>query len=143
MQDVMEFVGNHTLMSVAWLGLLGAIIYSFFQSATSKVKSVSNHEATMLINKQDAVVIDVRTADEFKKGHIAGAHHIPLTQIQANNFTPIEKFKATPTIVVCESGMRSGTAGKAMVKAGFTPVYSLSGGMGEWTASKLPVTRKK
>ncbi len=143
MQQVVEFVGNNPVLSLAWVGLLGAVVYTFIQPMLSKVKAVGNHEATLLINKEDAVVVDVRTNDEYNKGYIAGARHIPLTQVQANNFKPIENLKGSPIIVVCETGMRSGSAANALVKGGFEKVYNLRGGMTEWKSANLPITKKK
>ncbi|WP_026971156.1 rhodanese-like domain-containing protein [Aliagarivorans marinus] len=143
MQQVIEFAANHPIMSLGWVGLFGAVVYSFIQPMLSKVKTIGHHEATMLINKQDAVVVDVRTKDEMKTGKIAGSVHIPQKQIQASDFKNIEKYKASPIIVVCETGMRSGAAGAALAKAGFEQVYSLRGGMADWRSSNLPVTKTK
>lgn len=142
MQQIMEFAGNHTLLSMAWLGFAMAFVYSCYQSLFSKVKSIGHHEATLLINKQDAVVVDVRSADEFAKGHISGARHITQSQIQGNNLSAIEKFKSNPIIVLCESGTRSGASASLLVKEGFGEVYNLRGGLAEWRSANLPLVKK-
>jgi rhodanese-related sulfurtransferase len=138
----MEFARNHTILSMAWLGLFGVVVYMTFSSLFSKVKSINNHQATMLINKEDAVVIDTRSADEFAKGHISGSRHIPQTQIQEGKLSAIENFKSSPIIVLCETGVRSGSSANLLIKAGFSQVYNLSGGLSEWRAANLPVVKK-
>jgi len=99
-------------------------------------------DAIMMINKQDAIIIDVRTADEYKKGHIVNAKNIPVSQIDKGSFAQIEKHKETPIIVVCASGDRSSSAASKLVKAGFTQVNNLFSGMNGWADAKLPTTRK-
>ena len=73
MQEIMQFVGRHPILSIAWIALLVAVIVTTFKSLTSKVKVITRGEATRLINKEDAVVVDLRQRDDFRKGHIAGS----------------------------------------------------------------------
>ena len=87
--------------------------------------------------------MDVRTQEEFAKGHIANAHHMPLAQIEQGNTTEIDKHKEKPVIVVCETGDRADKAATKLVKAGFQQVYLLRGGLSQWRASNLPVTKKR
>ena len=73
MQEIMQFVGRHPILSIAWIALLVAVLVTTFKSLTSKVKVITRGEATRLINKEDAVVVDLRQRDDFRKGHIAGS----------------------------------------------------------------------
>ena len=130
------------MLSAAWLGLFVAILYTSIRSLLSPIKVISNREATLLINRENGVVLDVRTIDEFAKGHIVDAVNIPVSQITANNLSQIEKHKAVPTIVVCESGMRAPAAASALSKAGFTRLFVLRGGLASWRGENLPVTKK-
>ena len=102
---------------------------------------VSTAEATLLINREDAVVVDVRETNEWSAGHIPNARHIALGQLD-KRFSEIEKFKERPIIVCCASGNRSSSAGRTLRKAGFQRVYNLAGGIGAWTEAGLPVTTK-
>lgn len=142
MQEYIDFIGRNTMLSAAWLGLFVAILYTSIRSLLSPIKVISNREATLLINRENGVVLDVRTIDEFAKGHIVDAVNIPVSQITANNLSQIEKHKAVPTIVVCESGMRAPAAASALSKAGFTRVFVLRGGLASWRGENLPVTKK-
>ncbi|MFG0832886.1 MULTISPECIES: rhodanese-like domain-containing protein [Aeromonas] len=143
MQEYLDFVTRNPLLSAAWLGLAGTLVYTTVRATLSPVKTVNNHGATLLINREDAIVIDTRGQDEYAKGHLAGALHLPLSQIQGNNLGTVEKHKDAPIIVVCESGMTAGGAARQLSKAGFKQVYVLGGGMAQWRADNLPVTKKR
>lgn len=71
MQEIMQFIGRHPVLSIAWIALLGAVVFTTFKGLMSKVKVITRGEATRLINKEDAVVVDLRQRDDFRKGHIA------------------------------------------------------------------------
>ncbi|MCJ8302703.1 rhodanese-like domain-containing protein [Shewanella sp.] len=143
MQEYIEFLKANPMLSLAWIGLLIGLIVSVFKSSISKVTTIDHQQATLLINKQNAKVIDVREKGEFKKGHIVDALNVPLSEIKNNQLSALEKFKASPIIMVCNAGMVSSQASQLMVKAGFESVHNLKGGMGEWQSSNLPVTKSK
>lgn len=98
-------------------------------------------QATQLINREDAQVIDVREQPEWAKGRIAGSRHIPVGQLD-QRIGDLEKFKERPLIVVCASGMRSASACSTLRKAGFEKVFALDGGIGAWEQAGLPLTKK-
>jgi len=78
---------------------------------------------------EGARLIDVRTPQEYKSGHIQGARNIPLGEISSRTADVGAKDK--PVVVYCRSGMRSSQAKSALEAAGFTEVYNL-GGMSRW-----------
>ncbi|MGH8745353.1 MAG: rhodanese-like domain-containing protein [Burkholderiales bacterium] len=100
----------------------------------------STLEATQMINRQDALVIDVREDAEFAKGHIVGARNIPLGQLEARA-KELQKFKSKPVITCCETGNRSPGAIAALRKLGFENVYNLAGGYAGWQQAGLPVEK--
>ncbi len=106
MQEIMQFVGRHPILSIARIALLVAVLFTTFKGLTSKVKVITRGEATRLINKEDAVVVDLRQRDDFRKGHIAGATNLLPSEIKANNVGELEKHKDKPIIVVDGSGMQ-------------------------------------
>ena len=103
--------------------------------------AISPSAATLLINRQDAVVLDVREPAEFADGHISKAHPVPLGQL-AKRLDELQRFKDLPVIVVCRSGNRSANACGILKKSGFAQVLNLSGGMSAWEQAGLPVTKK-
>lgn len=103
--------------------------------------SLSATEATLMLNREDAVVIDVRETSEWDGGHIPSARHIALGQLD-KRLSEIEKLKSKPVIVCCASGNRSSSACGVLRRAGFERVFNLSGGIGAWKDAGLPVTTK-
>ena len=98
-------------------------------------------QATLLINREDALVLDVRETGEWSTGHIPGARHIALAQLE-KRMSEIEKFKDRPIIICCASGNRSSSVCGQLKKGGFAKVFSLAGGISAWLEANLPLTTK-
>ena len=96
--------------------------------------------AVQLINREKAVVVDVCEAGEYASGHVAGARHAPLGELE-QKLPGLVKNKATPVILVCASGARSGRAVSIARKLGYEQALSLSGGMRSWRDANLPVEK--
>ncbi|WAH50846.1 rhodanese-like domain-containing protein [Pseudescherichia vulneris] len=143
MQEIMQFVSRHPIICIAWVVLLGAVLFTTFKGLTSKVKVITRGEATRLINKEEAVVVDLRQRDDFRKGHIAGAVNLLPAEIKANNVGELDKHKSKPIIVVDGSGMQAQEPASALVNAGFTQVYVLKDGVAGWSGENLPLVRGK
>ncbi|MCS2151596.1 MULTISPECIES: rhodanese-like domain-containing protein [Scandinavium] len=143
MQEIMQFVSRHPILSIAWVGLLAAVLFTTFKGLTSKIKVITRGEATRLINKEDAVVVDLRQRDDFRKGHIAGSVNVLPAEIKANNLGELEKHKDKPIIVVDGSGMQAQDPATTLNKAGFERVYVLKEGVAGWSGENLPLVRGK
>jgi rhodanese-related sulfurtransferase len=141
MDQLIEFASNNLILAGIWAALVIMILYSFINPLLSKFNRVDNHQATLLMNKEDAVILDVRPLKDFQNGHIIGSRQLKTEEIQSGNFTKLEKHKEQPIIVVCAMGNLAAGAANKMVKQGFTNVNVLSGGMGAWTGAGLPVTK--
>jgi rhodanese-related sulfurtransferase len=102
--------------------------------------SVSTLQATQLINHRDALVLDVRSADDFARGHILNARNIPAKQL-GERLADLEKFRARPIIVSCQTGASATASCSLLKKAGFTEVRLLAGGISAWEQAGLPVTK--
>jgi rhodanese-related sulfurtransferase len=142
-EQFVEFVGNHYILSSIWVGLALAIIYSFIKQLSSPIKYMTPQLVTQTINRQDGVVVDIRAKAEFDKGHIAGAENLPLEKIQKNDLSSLEKRKSKPIIVVCNAGLSATGAANILLKNGFAEVSVLQGGMNTWLQANLPVSKKK
>ena len=142
MQEYIDFISNNPMLSAAWGIIALLLIQSVVKNKLSRVANVNSQEATLLINKQKAVVVDVRSEEEFKNGHIVNSKNITVSQIQEGKLSSIEKYKQTPIIVVCATGTRSSGAGDKLVKAGFEQVNNLTAGMTGWATANLPTTKK-
>ena len=135
----MKFVlDNIFLIAVAFVS--GAMLVWPLVRRGAGGPSVNTLQATQMINRQDALVLDVREQAEFAASHILNARGLPSSQIEAR-FGDIEKFKDKPIIVYCASGNRSNAAAAALRKAGFSKVFNLSGGFVAWQQAGLPVQK--
>jgi rhodanese-related sulfurtransferase len=134
----MDFV-QQNLMWVIAAAVSGAMLISSFVRGGGK--GISVPEATLMINREDALVLDVRETSEWSTGRIPNSRHIALGQL-AKHLSELEKYKEKPVIVVCASGNRSSTACGTLQRAGFARVFNLNGGMGAWSGAGLPVTTK-
>jgi len=135
-----EFIQNNI-----WLVMVAVVsgvmlIWPFIAKRFSATKEVGVTDAVQLINRQDAVILDVREPAEFKSGHIPNARNIPVGQV-GERLKELEKFKARPILLTCASGNRSDTAGSTLQKAGFAQVCSLAGGMDAWQQAGMPVQK--
>jgi rhodanese-related sulfurtransferase len=134
----MDFVQQNMMWVIAAMVSGAMLISSLIRGGG---KGVSVPEATLLINREDALVLDVRETSEWSTGHIANARHVALGQL-AKHMSELEKYKDKPVIVCCASGNRSSTACGTLKRAGFERVFNLSGGIGAWTSAGLPITTK-
>jgi len=138
MAQFVEFISNHLALSAMWLVSLAAIII-YHQRTTSS--AVSPQQAVMLINRKDAVVVDVREKKEFDTGHIVDSINIPLAKLK-QRINELKKHKEKPVVVVCKQGQQSGDAAKTLQDAGHSEVVRLVGGITEWKAKSLPLVQK-
>lgn len=143
MQEIMEFVKSSPMMSGIWVVLLIALIVTSIRSAMSPTKNLEPQEATVWVNRGDGVFVDIRSPDEFKKGHIHGSVSLPMEKIKQKELSSIEKFKEAPIVIVCATGMTAKSAVSQLTAEGFTQVAVLQGGMNTWRSAKLPVSQKK
>jgi rhodanese-related sulfurtransferase len=102
---------------------------------------VDTLQATQLMNREDAVVVDVRPAVDFAKGHVLGARNIPLAELD-KRAGELDKYKAKPVILHCGDGNRAGAGVALLRKNGFGNVVNLTGGYAAWLQAGLPVERK-
>jgi rhodanese-related sulfurtransferase len=102
---------------------------------------VNTLQATQLMNREDAVVVDLRPGEDFAKGHILGARSIPLAELP-KRAGELDKYKAKPVIVHCGDGTRAGGGASLLRGSGFANVVNLAGGYTAWQQAGLPVEKK-
>ena len=134
----MEFVNQNILLIGVVVTSALALVWPMVMGAGGS--AVSPAEATLLINREDAHIVDVREASEFADGHMPDAHHAPLSKLD-DHLAQFEKFKDKPLIVCCATGMRSNRACRTLAKQGFTKVHNLAGGMDAWVGAGYPIKK--
>lgn len=91
--------------------------------------------ACKLVRERGALLLDVRSDEEFAAGHLEGALHVPHDQLASRLDEVLAQIggdRGRPVVTYCRSGRRSGIAKETLVDAGFTQVTNL-GGMSAWT----------
>jgi len=95
-----------------------------------------------LVNEEDVLVLDVRTAEDFvgEQGHIAGAANIPVEELK-DRADEISDCLERPVLIVCRTDRRSEKAAQLLTRKGFADVHVIEGGMTEWNRAGLPVEK--
>ncbi len=142
MEQFVEFIGNHPVLFLAFTAVLSLLIWNILGEQLSGIKPLLPQEATLLINHDDAIVLDVREESEHVKGHILNSVHIPLSTL-SGKITRLEKYRNRPIIASCMSGNRSGQACRLLKKNGFEKIHNLKGGIIAWQNASLPLAKGK
>ena len=138
--DILTFLQNNIFLVAVCVISAAMLLWPLIQKATSGSKDVSVQQAVHLINRRDAIVIDVRDNAEFASGHIPNARHIPAGEME-KRLKELEKFKQRPLILSCRSGPRAVSASGILRKNGFQEVFVLKGGILGWQQASLPLEK--
>lgn len=140
LDELLAFAGRHIYLSMGLAGITIALVYTEIARMTRGYKALRPAELTGLINRDNALVVDLSASGDFEKGHIAGSKSVQLSQ-----FDPESKLlagvRSLPVVVVCRTGQVSGDAAKKLKKAGFEQVYWLDGGIAAWQQADLPLVK--
>lgn len=136
----LEFLTENWFLFAALAAVLAMLGMSYAMPIFYKVKIVNAAQAIGLINREEAVVVDVCDAKEFQAGHLPNAINMPLTKL-SSNIGALDKYKNKPIVVACRTGNRSMKGAITLKKSGFENVYSMSGGLAAWQKDNLPIER--
>ena len=135
--QVFEFISNHFLL----IGLFVALVFAFVVNEGKRGgDSINTNTLVNLVNRDNALILDVRDSKDFNAGHIVDALNIPFSNFD-KRVGELDKFKDRPIIVVCKMGQHASGVGGKLKTLGFEKVQRLGGGMGEWSASSLPIVK--
>ena len=140
MQQYYHFVVHNWALFAALAVILVLLAWNFGLGALGSSKVLDPGQATRLINRENAVVIDVRAQGDFDQGHVIDAVHISMDDL-SDRVNTLEKYKDRPLLVYCRAGNTSSRAVSILRKAGFQRVYHLKGGILAWQNASFPVTR--
>lgn len=139
-QEFIDFLGRHPMLSLGLAGLTLALIYTEISRFWQGYKVLKPGELTALVNRENALVVDIRAQNEFQQGHVSGSKNVLPSQFDPEN-KQLAPAKALPVVVVCKTGMTAGASAKRLAKAGFEKVYVLDGGIEGWRAAGLPLVK--
>lgn len=86
---------------------------------------------------QAPILVDVRTPEEYRSGHVPGAINIPVQELD-RRLAELSGYRDSELVLYCETGMRAGHAGRMLQRQGFTQIRSLDGDMRAWRRAGLP-----
>lgn len=143
MESFLSFLGKSPFNMVL-LGVVIAsgtmLIWPLVSRIVRRTSEVGTFEAVQLINRRDAIVLDVRETGDFEAGHITNARHIPEAQLK-DRIRELEKFKSRPVIVSCSTGTRAPAVAGILRKRGFEQAVALRGGIAAWHQAGMPLPK--
>ena len=141
MEQVIEFAGNHGMLVAGFAGIVLLLIWTEVSRQTRGYTELTPVQAVQKINQGQTTIVDISTAADFSKGHLAGSKHIALSRFSKAD-PDIEKMKTDPILVVCKNGQTAHQAAAKLVKLGATDVAVLKGGVTQWSSDQYPLSRK-
>ena len=136
------FILNHPYLFSLLFVILTLLIWNIFGNLIGGVKLLTTDEATLLINREDAEVIDIRSQTEFENGHIINAKNIDLQELP-EKINKLRKDKSKGIIFYCTNGSLSLKETQKMVRQGEDMIYCLKGGIASWKNANLPFKNVK
>ena len=141
MDQFIEFTSNNMMLVVLLTISLFVLIFSELRRKASGMVAIEPSEAVAMINN-NGVVVDLRSAEAFARGHIVNAKNVPYDELDAQQ-GKLEQYKSKPVIAVCDAGMTSTKAVASLRTSGFESAYTLKGGMTAWSTAGMPVVTGK
>ncbi len=139
-EQLQAFASSSPLLSMALVGLTLALIVTEIARLFRGYKALRPAELTTLMNRDNALVVDLSASGDFEKGHIAGSRNVAPSQFDPENKL-LAAAKSLPVVVVCRNGQASAGAAKRLKKAGFEHVHWLDGGVAAWQQADLPLVK--
>ncbi len=140
MSELIAFATENYIITTAWLVVFFLLINNLVKYRFSSIGMLQPQEATIAVNR-GGVFVDVRSDEDFAKGHIQGARHITLEQIKAGQTKSLEKHKDAPIVLVCNHGTTAKQGAVVLEKAGFSKASVLQGGMSAWKNASFPIVK--
>ncbi len=141
MERLPEFIANHLFLFSLLVAITSLLLWNIFAGAIG-VSQIVSAEVTRLINHEDAEILDVRSANEFEKGHIINAMNLDATTL-AKRGKELEKYKDKTVVICCGQGQESIRVARSLKMKGFEKLYTLKGGISAWQNANLPLTKGK
>ena len=134
----MKFIVDNWMLILIALSSGGMLARPMVRGANAG--SLTAQGAVQLINRERAVVVDVREPEEFAAGHVTGAKNVPLNQLE-QKLPAAVKNKSLPLLLVCATGARAQRAVATAKKLGYEQAQAVAGGLKSWKDANLPLEK--
>lgn len=139
MPNLMPFFQEHLTLVSIFAVLLALLSLIEFIRIRRLNRGVTPAEAVLLINREHAIVLDIRDKEAYQNGHIIDAISLPKTNVD-HAVKTLEKSRNKPLIVACYSGSTAQAIAADLKQRGFK-THVLTGGMRAWAAAELPLVK--
>lgn len=140
MQALTVFIAKHQELVYTFGFLLAALSLVEFIRLRRQQFGLNPQEAVQLMNKEHAIVLDIRDNDAFRSGHIIDALSMPKAKSQ-DVIKKLGKNRTKPLIITCYTGTSAESIASELRHAGFH-THILAGGMRAWSAANLPTVKE-
>lgn len=141
LHQITQFVIKHWMLVSAFFIVLILIFVEEVKGKSARGDQVSVMQATHLINREDAVVVDLRDPTVYRDAHIVNAKNIPMSDFERQQ-DKCETYRNRPIILVDAMGLKTTSIVLRLKQAGFQKVVTLKGGMDAWKAASMPTVKK-
>ena len=139
MEKILHFAANHWILVVLFI-----IVFVWLMIEEAKGKGLGSgitpQKVVEMINRENAIILDIRDAGLFAQGHIVGSLNIPLSEVE-RRISQLEKHKQNALIIVCGTGQKATSLANKLKKQGYDKVCVLSGGLNAWKSAKMPLAK--
>lgn len=140
MEQMTHFILQHPYLWGAVFIIVVLLILFEFEANYWGIRRISVAELTLLINRK-GIVIDINEPEDFARGHILGAIHLPFSE-WSQKLINLEQYKTASVILVSAQERQALHAAKTLKQKGFENIAILSGGLPAWQGAGLPLVKK-
>ncbi len=140
MQPYLNFALQHWELCLAFVVILGLLLGLELRVKLSGLAQLSPNDAVLLINREEAVILDIRDTAQFAKGHILGAINLPAAELE-QKIRQLDKYSDKTIIIVHSTSQPPGKTGVTLQNNGFLNVKNLRGGISAWVNANLPLVK--
>ena len=139
MSELPNFIANHPILVGAFILIVILLARNLLADSLAGIPSYPPAQVVLLINHEGAAVLDVRSHDAYKSGHIRNATHAAPSELAAGN-APLPRDKSA-WLVLCGEGAETLQAAKALKDQGYEKLACLRGGLAAWMEANLPLEK--
>jgi rhodanese-related sulfurtransferase len=137
-----QFISHHSMLVAAFIIIILALIGVEISRKFRGFRELTPGALVQAINRGSPLVIDLSAVADYEKGHITGSRHVAPSQFDPESKN-LAKARAMQVVTVCRNGTESSKAARRLVKAGFSNVATLAGGINAWKRADLPLAKGK
>jgi rhodanese-related sulfurtransferase len=141
MQPFIDFSLHHWELWLAFFVVLGLLLIFELHIKLTAAPAVSVQQAIFLLNREDAVFVDIRDTASYMKEHIATSVNVPFSEL-TTKIKQLESYRERPIIINYAQGQAHHRVARFLKKAGFNKLYHLKGGILSWKNAGLPLVKK-